>query len=482
MCLTIQGPQEFIPGFSSALELVRAELPEDDIPPVTEFFPSPGDDDFDPNPPRRYLSRKLLRAIQEKTRKRLVQVATDVENAVMVATSHETCADFLFVSPVETAFRMGETFVIAARRYLGLPVARPICNIDTCTDVSVHPFGAHGHHAPGKITKRHHSVVDGINSLISFHAPIHGSPTETRKEIYLDDVGHALRPDAKDTSRARCDIMFSKQNSGYKVFTDVTVVDVNVTNKYHATRPLYAALKAETAKFKRYCDNWDVTEAQIKPLVFETYGGYSTNTFEFLRETVRGIAGSNDALYGKLWRKLRGKIAVAIAKGEAELILRLNSINPNVVPPTPSPQTRRTPPRSRVSPRSPRSPQSPRPPVRPPVRSPAFAAVLRGLRPSGASRSPTMSVPATSSGPSDSAASNSGRPPPPRKPPDITRPRIGPVSSSSSSRRAIDALPSRSVAFGSTFRPQQPGPQRPTGRLARSTSPGTTSRLRRSES
>ena len=93
-------------------------------------------------------------------------------------------------------------------------------------------------------------MVDGIYSLISYHVPIHGSTTATHKEIYRDDAGHALRPDATDTSRARCNILFTKQNSGCKVFADVTDVDINNTKKYAATRPLYTALKAEPAKFK----------------------------------------------------------------------------------------------------------------------------------------------------------------------------------------------------------------------------------------
>ena len=123
--------------------------------------------------------------------------------------------------------------------------------------------------------------------------------------------------------------MVTERETNYCVFADICVVHPKIDASVPA-EPLKAAIAAEKAKFKRYCDNYQVQEAQIKSLVFETFGGWTEGTYEYLYNVVKGIAGTNDQLFTKLWRKLRNRIGVTLARGEGELLSRLNALNPSV--------------------------------------------------------------------------------------------------------------------------------------------------------
>ena len=340
LALTLDDPQLFITGFDAAIEMVRQLVPEDAIPRLEQFFPNalsePGENDSVSK-----LSRKLLRAQQQRIRDNLNQVADGTETFFLMVTSHETCGDFLFAPIVDSFNRMARTFRISVRLYLGLPVTPAICNIGDCQNAPIHPFGAHGHHAPGKLTHRHHGLRDCISSFISFQATAHHAPHEVRKEVYLDEAGYMQRPDAPDKSRARCDFMITKQDSNYRIFADVCVIHPNLEAPGTSTQPLFKAKQAEATKFKRYCKNYDITTSQIKPVVFETFGGWSPRTYDFLIEVTRGIALNDTYLFNKLWRRLRNRIAVTLARGEAEIILRLNAMNA-VSFSSPRPQTSRS--------------------------------------------------------------------------------------------------------------------------------------------
>ena len=272
--------QRFVPGFDHALESLKSLLPDGEVPSPESFFPSSLTED---EPPQvSHLSRKLLRAQPEKLHKELYDVATGPEIAFLTVTSHKTCGDFLFVPLTDQYCRMARTFKTFTRLYLGLKVTSKACNIGECNGTDVHPFGAHGYHAPGKITNRHHAIRDCISSFISFQTTAHNTPHEVRKEVFLDDVAYEQLPTAKDESRARCDFMITKQESNYRVFADICLVHPNVTDKDTATKKLKTAYAAEELKFKRYCDNYHVQKAQIKPLVFEMFGGWTENTYEYL--------------------------------------------------------------------------------------------------------------------------------------------------------------------------------------------------------
>ena len=327
LAIPVDEPQRFIPGFDQALNCLKDQLPEEDIPSPEQFFPNSMSED-EPQGVS-HLSRKLLRAQQTKIYKDLDLVASGLEKTFLVVTSHKTCGDFLFAPLTDPFCRMARSFKIYTRLYLGLEVTSKVCNIGKCNGVAVHPYGAHSQHAPGKVTSRHHALRDCISSFISFQATAHNTPHEVRKEVFLDDVGYEKLPTATDESRAKCDFMVTKRETNYHVFADICVVHPRMDASI-ASEPLSAAIAAEKAKFKRYCDNYHVQEAQIKPLVFETFGGWTPGTYEYLYNVIKGIAGEEDYLSSKLWRKLRNRIGVTLARGESELLLRLNVLNPLV--------------------------------------------------------------------------------------------------------------------------------------------------------
>ena len=156
LAIPVDEPQRFVPGFDYALEFLKNQLPDDEVPPPETFFPSSLIED---EPPQvSHLSRELLRAQQEKLHKELYDVATGPESAFLTVTSHKTCGDFLFAPLTDPYCRMARTFKTFTRLYLDLEVTSKVCNIGECNGTDVHPFGAHGYHAPGKITNRHHAI------------------------------------------------------------------------------------------------------------------------------------------------------------------------------------------------------------------------------------------------------------------------------------------------------------------------------------
>ena len=93
----------------------------------------------------------------------------------------------------------------------------------------------------------------------------------------------------------------------------------------NAKESLAAARNGVKLKKRRYCDNFMVDEADIKPIVFETMGGTAEESFNFLREVVKVISADDEHLFAQLWRTLRSRIAVALAVGHADVIHCLNS-------------------------------------------------------------------------------------------------------------------------------------------------------------
>ena len=68
-------------------------------------------------------------------------------------------------------------------------------------------------------------------------------------------------------------------------------------------------------------------QADVIPLVFETYGGYAPATFEFLQRISLIIARNDPDKAGFFFRKLRDRIAVALHKGQYQVISQLHSLN-----------------------------------------------------------------------------------------------------------------------------------------------------------
>jgi len=87
-----------------------------------------------------------------------------------------------------------------------------------------------------------------------------------------------------------------------------------------ATTSSDARTKKEKLKRERYMPNYHLLEAQVVPLVFTTTGAWSEKTVEFLQPAVKKIARGDEMLFNRLWRTLRYRIAIAIAKGEGTIL------------------------------------------------------------------------------------------------------------------------------------------------------------------
>jgi len=138
-------------------------------------------------------------------------------------------------------------------------------------------------------------------------------------------LGYSPKEDASDPSDARCDFFLRNPDSNRLVLADVRITHPNLSRDQVGEIPLVTANEAYKQKMDRYVKNYDITQSVIKPLVFETYGGWHDETKQFLREIVKSIAGEDNQLFATLWMDLRYRIATALAIGQAKIIMALNA-------------------------------------------------------------------------------------------------------------------------------------------------------------
>ena len=78
----------------------------------------------------------------------------------------------------------------------------------------------------------------------------------------------------------------------------------------------------------RYVKNYDISDADVIPLIFETYGGWSPGTLNSFRVISEAIAGyDNPQLAGTILRHFRARIAVALHNGQGQIVSHLNGMN-----------------------------------------------------------------------------------------------------------------------------------------------------------
>jgi hypothetical protein len=84
---------------------------------------------------------------------------------ILMATSPPTAMDFLYARIYRWGKRnkMARSFVVAAKRCIGVPVTHTVCNIGSCGGVAVKPDGKHaGKHYRSQVNERHTAVKDEI--------------------------------------------------------------------------------------------------------------------------------------------------------------------------------------------------------------------------------------------------------------------------------------------------------------------------------
>jgi hypothetical protein len=84
------------------------------------------------------------------------------------------------------------------------------------------------------------------------------------------------------------------------------------------------------AKYDLYTNEYKLDKRDVVPLVFNTYGGYADCTMEFLRQVAKSAGNQDDILVSKIMRNLRDRIAVALHRGQVDMIEWLNRNNPYV--------------------------------------------------------------------------------------------------------------------------------------------------------
>jgi hypothetical protein len=295
------------------------------IPSVEEFFEGQTEDSLAGESTRGGLQKKLTWKRHEENYERLKQEATGTNKSILILTSSETSSDFLFAPISKRRFRMYETFKPSVQFFLGLPVTSERCTLGKCDNERVIPNGEHAKHVGAKVIGRHNLVRDGIGMCFKQLHTSGQSPLVCEFETYLSELGYDPKVGASDPSDARCDFYLRNPESNRLFLADVRVTHPNLNRGDVGEKHLVTAMEAYKQKMDRYIKNYDFPQAVVKPLIFETYGGWHDETKQFLREIVKSIAGEDNQLFATLWMDLRYRVATALGIGQAKIIMALNA-------------------------------------------------------------------------------------------------------------------------------------------------------------
>ena len=189
-----------------------------------------------------------------------------------------------------------------------------------CDNVAVCTNGAHAYHSKAAITQRHHKVKEAIGHVFQGLHNSGNSNYTCHFETKMSTFGILHKPDAPDTSDATVDFYLENPATNHIIYTDVMVTHPAFNDNTNWTDPKKALKAGVVKKYKRYVDNYPIVEADIIPLVFDTYGGYADVTYQFLRVRADEIGGNDPKLCGRVLRLLRDRIAVALHTGQARVI------------------------------------------------------------------------------------------------------------------------------------------------------------------
>lgn len=254
--------------------------------------------------------------------------ATREERYNITVVRNRTSAD-VFYAPLTCArYRMPRTFRTTLRWFLGVPVTSPTCSIGGCVNQPVHTNAEHGRlHAQKRIVRRHDNMRDTILAFARAHQTSGRTELQCTAERYIEQDLGFQRKQGQGSVRedARCDLAVEHPVTHRVDVLDVLVTHPNIREDEICNKPLAAAEAGAKRKVESYVKDFEIDKDSVRPIVFETYGGWAEPTFSFLREMVRAIAGADDAVFRKLWRDLRFRLAVNLAKGQADVVHYINS-------------------------------------------------------------------------------------------------------------------------------------------------------------
>jgi hypothetical protein len=321
------GELEGAADLEEARDMMINRLPPDHaelVPTANEFFHLVEGEER-----TQHLARKLVRKVQEQRLEDLVMRATREEQYNITVARNRTSAD-VFYAPLTCArYRMPRTFRTTLRWFLGAPVTSPTCSIGGCVNQPVHTNAEHGRqHAQKRIVRRHDNMRDTIQVFLRAHQTSGRTELQCTPERYMEqDLGFTRKQGQGTTARedARCDLALENPVTHRLDIMDVLVTHPNIRHDEICKTPLAAAEAGAKRKIESYVNDFEIEKETVRPIVFETYGGWAEETFSFLREMTRAIAGADDAIFRKLWRDLRFRLAVNLAKGQAEVVHYINS-------------------------------------------------------------------------------------------------------------------------------------------------------------
>jgi hypothetical protein len=336
-------PEWILPQARSAIDLLEGIVPSAKLPSVGEVFDISADGASSSSPrvrPGVVLDAPSLMDLCDKKlfEETLAESSLSEKYALLLA-SQAMAGDWSRAPLGDARNRVhSAAFSIFARFWLGLPVCYTVCNVGQCVAQEVNPYGAHAsRHVSGKVIQRHNRVVDVVAAAFRFLPQTSQRHYMVSREAPLEDLGFVQRPDPRIAAQARCDVALENEDTGMVDCLDVTVThpdfrdvpsDLSLDANGAPKKEISAHLQmARARKMDRYCGSYEIPASQVVPLVFDTFGAWDPGTVDFLHSSIRAVAGDDDVTFSRLWMRLRYRVASALARGTAEVLLRLNYLN-----------------------------------------------------------------------------------------------------------------------------------------------------------
>jgi len=278
-------------------------------------------------PNKTKYNRVIAEAIHTKNRLALNENLTGLPKFALLASSNITSADFLYSRLSLGRNRTYGYFAPRVRMYLGLPVSSNKCFLASCNGgEELAQNGSHTYHLQGMVTNRHTEMKIALMGALRSMDSSTDCKFEFDKEVPMDVLGFELRPGAVYVGKGSVpDFFVRNRNDQHIMITDVVIShpDMSVMGDWQNCNAVNRAAKRKQDLYSI----WDINAKDVIPLSFDTYGGMSQGTFQFLHDLTLAIANNVVSLATKLMRSLREVIASTLVIMQGRILLELNARN-----------------------------------------------------------------------------------------------------------------------------------------------------------
>lgn len=293
--------------------------------------PSPGEDGETPRPLAK-LGARLRLAVQNKEKVDFSNATNSLGGNKPFYLKQATAlmSNFFLTLPLNRGkhLAMGQHFVTAVKRHLGVNVTDTQCRIgpECAAGVEIPGDGDHaGRHAMDATTKRHTKVRNAIYSFLRAK----GSGVADRVEVFIEPpmVEHFdLREHfLRDSTGEKGDILVQEVSTGVK-----TVLDVVISNprcgQPEDMDPVEVLKRATDHKREVYA-KWAIPPQQVVALAFTSYFAWSERTYTYLKELALVLAANEKEMAKKVFQGMKQTMAVGLLVGQGRVIDQLNSRN-----------------------------------------------------------------------------------------------------------------------------------------------------------